>query len=347
MLSKLELFTVGVKILRAFFRNRISGHKVPLIAYILVTNRCHLNCVYCYSNAYKAKNMDIPLGRLYDIIDQLNECGTVMISLTGGEACLREDIGDIIKYISQKGMLVELLTSGFNFEKNLEAIKGVDFLCISIDGGEEEHDRNRGKGSFKVAMKALELARKGGIHTRIHACFTRHNASSLHNLMEITKKFNVRANIAIPSIHTSDPSIAFDDETIREYYRQMKEYKRNGYLISNATSTLDFISNWPGKFGYVAETPDPNLPYLPCKRKDFCMYIDSGGYAYPCVDVWEKYKTSVYEKGVREAFNDFQKIPCTTCIGEAEFNLLFQASFTSILNAVIFGFWEKVKNGAV
>ncbi len=342
MLLKLKYITAGARVVSAIIQNRITGYRAPLITYILITNRCHFDCVYCYSNAYKTKNLDIPLKTLYDLVDQLHKCGTVLTSLTGGEACLREDIGDIIECISRKGMMVELVTTGFNFERNLDAMKQLDFLCISVDGGEEEHDKNRGKGSFKIAMRALELACNNGIHTRIHATLSRHNAHSLPDLMNIAKRFNVRANIAVPSFHTNDPSISFDDEEIREYYRQIKEYKQKGYMISNAMGTLDFISNWPGHFGYVAETPDPDMPYLPCKRKDFSMYINTDGYAYPCAGVWGKRGSNVYEKGVRAAFDDFKSIPCTTCIGEAEFNLLFRGSFTSIMNVAALGLLDRL-----
>ncbi len=343
MSLKLKYITIGAKVISAIVRNKISGYRAPLLAYILVTNRCHLNCVYCFSNAHKTENRDIPLEKLYGIIDQLEECGTILVTLTGGEPCLREDISEIIEYASRKKMMVELATTGLNFEKHLDAIKKLDFLCISVDGGEEEHDRNRGKGSFKVAMRALELACDNGIHTRIHACFSRNNTRALPDLMEISKKYKVRANIAIPSVHTDDPAIAFEDDEIREYYRQMKEFKERGYLISNATSTLDFIINWPGDFGYIAEKPDPNLPYIPCKRKDFSIYVDVDGYAYPCCAVWGKRKASVYKKGVREVFDSFQGTPCTTCIREAEFHLLFQGSLASLMNVASLGLLDRMK----
>lgn len=343
MKLKGKYFTAGLKIISSIIRNKISGYRVPLLANILVTNRCNLDCVYCFSNAHKTENIDIPLGKIYELVDQLNKCGTVLVTLTGGEVGLREDVGDMIDYISRKGMMVELLTNGFNFEKHLAAMKKLDFLAISIDGGEEAHDRNRGKGSFKTAIKALELACASGIHTRIHACFTRYNADSLPELMKIAKRYNVRANVAPASVHTDDPALHFTAEEIRKYYRNMREFKKKGYPISNSMATLDFIGNWPGGFDYIADKPDPSVPYLPCKRKDFCMYVDVNGNAYPCAAVWTKYNFNVYEKGVRGAFDEFPKIPCTTCINEAEFSLLFIGSIASIMNVVVFGLTDRIK----
>ncbi|MDY6863960.1 MAG: radical SAM protein [Thermodesulfobacteriota bacterium] len=340
---KAKYINAALKTIGSIILNKITGYRVPLLAYILVTNRCNLNCIYCFSNANKTENIDIPLEKLYYIIDQLKEEGTILITIGGGEPCLREDIGDIINYISQKGMMVELVTNGINFQKNLETIKKLDFLAISVDGDEKTHDINRGKGSFEVAMRALKLAKEHGVHARIHACFSRKTSHALPELMDITKKYNVRANIAIPSIHTDDPLLAFTDDEIREYYHQMKEYKKKGYLVSNAYSTLEFISNWPGNFGYVAEKPDPSLPHLSCKRKEFCLYIDADGCAYPCASVWRKYKFNVFEIGVKKAFEEFHKISCITCIIEAEFHLLFKGNLSSLANVAAFGLWDKIK----
>jgi len=343
MSFKKKYIMYGFKTVVSIIRNKITGYKIPLLAYILVTNRCNLNCVYCFSNAHKAEDIDIPLEKIYSLVDQLKKCGTILITIGGGEPGLREDIGVIIDYISQKGMMVELVTNGINFEKNLEAMKKLDFLAISVDGDEETHDKNRGKGSFKVAIKALELAKKHDIHTRIHACFSRDTAYALPELMELSKKYNVRANIAIPSIHTNDPHLAFTDDEIRSYYRQMKKYKKKGYLISNSYSTLDFISKWPGNFGYIANKRDFSLPYLACKRKEFCIYIDPDGNTYPCCTVWGRHKFNVFELGVKQAFEEFKNISCNTCIIEAEFNLLFEGSLSSLANVAAFGLLDRIK----
>jgi len=221
-----KYFSFGSKIVSSIAQNRIYGYKVPLLSYILVTNRCNLNCVYCFSNANRVENMDFPLDKLCSVIDQLKEAGTILVTIAGGEPCLRNDISEICNYISQNGMMVEVVTNGINFEQNLEAMKKIDFLAISIDGSEEVHDVNRGKGSFVVAKQALDLAMKHNIHTRIHACFSRNTAHALPSLMEIASKYGVRANIAIPSIHTDNPHLSFSDAEIRDYYRQMKEYKK-------------------------------------------------------------------------------------------------------------------------
>ena len=334
----------GVKTVSAIVRNRVTGFRTPLLVSIMLTNRCNLDCIYCFTNAHKSKDEDMDTEKVFKIVDELKKAGTILITLTGGEVGLRNDLEPIINYIKDKGMMVEVLTNGIKFKKNLEAMKKVDYLAISIDGDEANHNKNRGKGAFIKAIRAVDLATQNGIHTRIHACFTNHNKDAMPELERIADKYNVRVNVAPPTDHTDDPALKFDAEGIRKFYREMKEYKMAGGMVSNSTATLDFISNWPGEFDYVGTEPDPNLPYLPCKRKDFCMYIDTNGKSYPCAAVWSQYDFNVFEKGVQGSFDDFQKIPCNTCINEAEFHLLFKGSISSIVNVAAFALIDKIKN---
>ncbi len=339
----LKYLKAGLKTVTSIARGALFGYRAPLLVYLLVTNRCNLDCIYCFSNANKTENLDIPLERIFRLVDQLREAGTILITISGGEPALRKDLGQIIDYIRSKGIMVELVTNGLRFESLLEHARKVDFLAISLDGDREAHDGNRGAGSYDVAIKALEMALANGIHTRIHGSFTRKNAHSLPQLMEISRRYGVRVNVAIPSVHTSDPNLSFEDDEIREYYNQLAAYKKQGHLISNASSTLDWLRRWPGHFGHIADGPTDGLPFLPCKRKDFSMYIDATGNAYPCATVWGKHTFNVFETSVRQAFDAFQRIPCTTCICEAEFHLLFRGNVSSIVNVAAFGILDRLK----
>lgn len=344
MSFKLKYITAGLKTLSSITRNKLFGCRSPLLSYLLVTNRCNLDCVYCYSEEHKSENLDIPFEELCQVIDQLKESGTILVSIMGGEPTIRRDLGKIIDYISKRGMMVELLTSGYYLERHLNSMNNLDFLAISIDGDESAHEKNRGVGSYKAAMHALELAHQQGIHTRIHVTLTRENEDSLDHVMDIARKYNVKVNSAVASKHRDNPALLFDNEKIKDYYRKMREYLASGYPISNAKVTVDYMINWQGNYDYVSDRPHDKLPYLPCKRKDFSFYLDANGDAYPCVPVWAQYKFNIKDHGVQGAFDEFQKITCTNCIMEAEFNHLFNGSLSSLFNMIAIGLVDKLKN---
>ena len=74
-----------------------------------VTSMCNLRCEFC-CGADKRKK-DSSLNEICETIDKLNNIGVDRIVITGGEALIRPDIDDIIKYISEKGIKVYLSTN--------------------------------------------------------------------------------------------------------------------------------------------------------------------------------------------------------------------------------------------
>ncbi|MCL4344453.1 MAG: radical SAM protein [Thaumarchaeota archaeon] len=114
------------------------------LANIVLTNRCDLNCWYCFFYAEKA-------GYIYEpTIDQIrrmvkNMLGEkpipgVAVQLTGGEPTMREDLVEIIKAIKEEGLThIQLNTDGVNLSRKPELVKavrdaGVNTLYVSFDG---------------------------------------------------------------------------------------------------------------------------------------------------------------------------------------------------------------------
>jgi radical SAM protein with 4Fe4S-binding SPASM domain len=97
---------------------------------------------------------------IFEVIDQLGDLGVSSIYLFGGEPTLRKDIFKIIKRCKANGIYTEMVTNGATLsdrERAEELIySGIDKICISLDGLENEHDQLRGKkGSFNLALKSI------------------------------------------------------------------------------------------------------------------------------------------------------------------------------------------------
>jgi len=81
-----------------------------------VTQRCNHDCPHCY-NAWK-NPVDYPIGELPT--DEtlamtgklLDETGASLVSLSGGEPMLRRDIHQIIEFLVDRGVAVNLITNG-------------------------------------------------------------------------------------------------------------------------------------------------------------------------------------------------------------------------------------------
>lgn len=338
---------IGARFLRAIILNKLLKKRTPIMANLFITNRCHLRCFYCYADVNNGIE-DLKKQDIFHIIDELKKLGTVMVVLLGGEPLLRKDIGKIIDYVADKKMMCEVLTSGYKIAERIADLKKLDSICISIDGDEYNHDLNRGKGSYKTAIKALKIAISNNIQTRIHSTITRNNLSSIDHVANLSKKYNVKLNCALASAHTDNNALNFTNEEIRNFYVKLKKYKQEGYPISNAYSTLDYLIKWPGSFSFIAEEADvrfQNVKLIPCKRKDFTCYIDTDGSLYPCATKWNKYHAmNIKKAGVKRSWDALVNLKCKSCITEVEVNMLFNANFKSLINVASYVFVDKIKN---
>lgn len=133
---------------------------------LAVTNRCPLKCGHCY-NAGRSQS-DVPLEDWRRLAARLQDLGAVMITLTGGEPLLREDIVQIVQCFDDRSC-VNLGTTGWGLTDTLAGqLKnaGLFAVGISLDSiDEQEHDRLRSKkGSFRAALQAVESAAAAGLY---------------------------------------------------------------------------------------------------------------------------------------------------------------------------------------
>src|SRR5438309_8832983 len=74
---------------------RSTSH--PVLAHIIPTRRCNLSCTYC--NEYDDFSKQIPTAEMKRRIDHLARLGTSIISFSGGEPLLHDELDDLIRHI--------------------------------------------------------------------------------------------------------------------------------------------------------------------------------------------------------------------------------------------------------
>lgn len=142
---------------------------------LAVTNRCPFNCWHCY-NAGRSQ-ADIPLAVLKNLAGELQGLGAVMVTLTGGEPLLRDDLADIARAFDPHSCLVLGTTGEGLTTERARRLRESGFFAvgISLDSDlEAEHDRLRGRpGAFQTALKGLQVARKNGLYPYVVSVATR------------------------------------------------------------------------------------------------------------------------------------------------------------------------------
>jgi MoaA/NifB/PqqE/SkfB family radical SAM enzyme len=112
----------------------------PLLAQIVVTRRCNLSCGYCYE--YDKVSKPVPFEVLTSRIDDLKRLKTVFVTLNGGEPLLHPQIAELVRYVSESGMIPmmnsngRLLTPEMIAKLNEAGLFGMQISCDSLDDNE-------------------------------------------------------------------------------------------------------------------------------------------------------------------------------------------------------------------
>jgi len=145
----------------------------PTEAHVAVTERCPAGCVGCYADA-TAEGHEPTFDALAARLDALADMGVFSVAFGGGEAALREDIGEVARYARSVGPSPTMTTSGLG----ITAERARDLLAfaqinVSWDGPTEVYREVRGWDGAAVAERAVEHLRSAGVPVGINTVLTR------------------------------------------------------------------------------------------------------------------------------------------------------------------------------
>ncbi len=309
-----------------------------------VTNRCNMRCPYCYANPdnrFDNPPPDFTTEEIERAIDDLYDLGMRWLTILGGEPMLRDDIGRIIRHAKSKGMLVEIVTNGYFVPKKLDEILPVDFVCLSIEGDEEQHDRARGTpGSYRAVIRALEALEGREPKIRLHATLLHSNIDGIERLSELAKRYGAEFGYSQVIVHeyNDTPEVRFSDNELRGFWEKLCDSKAQGHPCYNSDAVLEYISNWPTEYRRIIEKPEefdefPQFEFLRCQYGQRYVYIDSEGYMFRCIVRGVKNGPNIKEIGVKQAWEQLAEQPCVSCsyIQHIEVNSVLNLGLKSVL----------------
>lgn len=169
-----------------------SRYPLRMIAWELTRN-CNLNCVHCRARAGSGRHEnELSLEECRAIIDDVASFSTPTIILTGGEPLLRQDIDDIIRYGTSKGLRMVIAVNGTLVDRDA-AVRlkeaGIIRVSMSLDGKDrKDHDDfRRVSGSFDAVMNAGRLFNEAGMPFQINTTVTRLNVGDLDPIYDLVK----------------------------------------------------------------------------------------------------------------------------------------------------------------
>jgi len=153
------------------------------------TLKCNLRCRHCGSRAGRARPNELTTAEAAGLFDQLADLGCRRVTISGGEALLREDWPELIAHAAGTGMKVALITNGISLTRDV-ALRardnGLGAVGISVDGIGATHDRIRGRrGHFDAVSRAVASAVESGLKLCLVTHLNRWNIAELADLHEL------------------------------------------------------------------------------------------------------------------------------------------------------------------
>ncbi len=140
--------------------------EAPSLVQWMATLRCGLSCQHCLAVSQEAGFADMPIEKVRGLIDEVAAMGVREFLVTGGEPLAREDLGEVIEYLSHRGVSWSLNTAAMPNAGLREVIarNKPGFVAVSLDGPKDVHDGFRGKvGAYEEATEAIRFYKSLGV----------------------------------------------------------------------------------------------------------------------------------------------------------------------------------------
>jgi len=192
-----------------------------------VTRNCNLNCVHCRAAATRGPHGgELDTAKCLQILDQIEQVGKPIVILTGGEPLLREDVFELARYGTDKGLRMVMATNGTLItEAVTEQMRssGIQRVSISLDGAtDEQHDRFRKvPGAFQGALEGIDLLKKARIEFQINTTITRHNVDQAEEMLRLAVRLGAAAHHIFLLVPTGRAKDMADQEIDAAAYEKL------------------------------------------------------------------------------------------------------------------------------
>lgn len=142
--------------------------ELPYEIGLKLTNRCDLRCTHCFqwNDEGYHKHLDKPEvkkeGDLsIDIVRHLFEttrASKSLLYLWGGEPMIYTHWNELVELLAEDPRETVICTNGLSIKKHLDSLLRISenlTVLVSVEGPEEQHDKLRGKNTFRRIMDNL------------------------------------------------------------------------------------------------------------------------------------------------------------------------------------------------
>ena len=267
------------------FQGRVIEY--PTLAEIALTYDCQNRCQFCYAaSPYReGEHRLMTTDEVRRVMDRIfHEAHVPSLSFTGGEATLRKDLPELIRYGHELGFRVNLISNGVR-PANREyaatlAQAGLDSAQISVEAATGElHDHIVGRsGAFAKTVAGVRNLCKLGLHVHTNTTLCAQNLDHAADIVRfVARELKLKTLSMNMVIRTG---VALGSSTMEVSYRQVADTLPSLLEVARAERvTLVWYSPIP----YCVFNPVLHeLGAKSCACVDGILSVDPSGQVLPC-----------------------------------------------------------------
>ena len=174
------------------------AYSAPLRMDLALSFKCQNNCIHCYAGG-PHETPELSTEQWKQVIDCLSDIGVFIVTFTGGEPTLRDDLPELLLYAQIKGMVTGLITNGRKLKDKEYVVTlekaGLDFVQVTLESHKPEvHDlMTASSGSWKETLAGIRNAVNSQIYVTTNTTLSKHNASRFLDTIDFIKALDVAA----------------------------------------------------------------------------------------------------------------------------------------------------------
>jgi len=278
--------------------------------------RCNFNCPYCYVPKEDYFNHELKVDEIRDAILQARELGAKKIIILGGEPTIYPSINDMITFIRNQDLEVELFTNGTGVTGDFAQFLYANQVRVVLKMNtfdETLQDKLAGKkGAYRIMRSALNALKDAGYPSEnaflaVSTVICGPNMAELPRLWRWLRDQGIEPyfEMITPQANALDNQWLFVDPLeVHTLFEELAEIDRRHYG-----------TQWE---------PQPPLVGNQCMRHQFSCLVASNGNVVPCVGL-NVVLGNIREKGLKEIIAESQvlkdlknyrqtiKGPCRDC----------------------------------
>lgn len=261
----------------------------PIRMDLALTFRCQNKCVHCYAGGPR-ETPELETEEWKKVIDKLQSIGVFILTFTGGEPTLREDLPELLHHAQMKGIVTGLITNGRRLKdqgyvKRLEEA-GLDFVQITIESHRPEiHDSiTCAKSSWQETVNGIKKVIPTVIYPTTNTTLNKRNAAGFLETMEFLHDLGVRV-FGCNSLIYSGKAL----EIASEFALSIEELKELLPEIKERAAELGMKFMWYTPTQYCKLNPvNLGLGVKSCSAARVNMCVGPAGQVYPCQSYFEE-----------------------------------------------------------